>query len=234
MVPLFENQKTSFQFVMSKEATFDASDPGTGKTRVVIEVFKVRRVAGAGCLMVIAPRSLLRSAWADDFLKFAPALTVSVAYASNREESFAANADVYVTNTDATKWLAKQPAKFWEKFKDGMLVVDESSYFKHHTSARTKALLKIKSYFRYRHCMNGTPNDNTITDVWSQYFFLDNGRRLGTSFYAFRNSVCESKQVGPAANMVKWSDKPGIEQIVGKLVEGNVSGWLSEQSHVPW
>ena len=38
--------------------------------------------------------------------EFAPELKCSIAYADNREEAFATEADVYITNTTAV-WLAK-------------------------------------------------------------------------------------------------------------------------------
>ena len=219
MFPLFEHQKTSIQFILPRDRTFDMSDPGTGKTRTTIEVFAHRRLNGAGCCLILAPKSLLRSAWEEDFERFAPQMTVSVAFAENREKAFAVNADVYVTNVDASKWLAKQPAAFWKRFKDGMLVIDESTAFKHHTSARSRALGKIKQHFKYRHAMTGTPNTNSITDLWHQLHVLDDGSRLGKSFYAFRNNTCIPQQVGPAASMVRWTDRPGIEQVVSKLIE---------------
>ena len=78
--------------------------------------------------MIIAPKSLLRSAWEDDFKKFAPQVTVSVAPADKREQAFNTPADVYVTNTDAVNWLAKQDAKFFKRFDT--LIVDELSAFK--------------------------------------------------------------------------------------------------------
>lgn len=217
--PLFEHQKDSIQFVLPRDRTFDMSDPGTGKTRTAIEVFAHRRLHGAGCCLILAPKSLLRSAWEEDFTRFAPQLVVSVAFADNREAAFADNADVYVTNVDAAKWLAKQPPSFWKRFQNGMLILDESTAFKHHTSARSKALGKIKQHFRYRHAMTGTPATNSITDLWHQVHTLDDGSRLGPSFYAFRANTCIPQQVGPAASMVRWTDRPGIEQVVWKLIE---------------
>jgi SNF2 family DNA or RNA helicase len=219
MYPLFDHQKVSIQFILNRERTFDASDPGTGKTRTAIEVFQARRVRGSGCCLVLAPKSLLRSAWQDDFLSFAPTLKTTVAFAENRDKAFEENSDVYITNIDATKWLLKQPASFWKRFEGGMLIVDESSAFKHHTSQRSRALNKIKKYFKYRHNMTGTPSSNAITDLWNQVNILDDGQRLGTSFYAFRANACEPQQVGPRANMIKWVDKKDIQLIVGKLIE---------------
>lgn len=204
----------------TRPRVLDASDPGTGKTRVQIELFAARRATGGGAALVIAPKSLLRSAWEDDFKKFAPHINVSVAPADKREAAFNVPADVYVTNTDAVNWLAKQDAKFFKRFDT--LIIDELSAFKHHTSGRSKAINKIKKHFKHRYGLTGTPNSNTITDIWHQMFILDDGQRLGKSFYQFRNSTQTPEQIGPRANMLKWTDKPGAEIAVGGMIQDMV------------
>jgi len=214
--PLFKHQIESVKFMSTRSRVLDSSDPGTGKTRVQIELFAARRKRGGGAALVIAPKSLLRSAWQDDFKKFAPEITTVVCTADKREQAFAQVADVYITNTDATKWLAQQPASFFKRFDT--LIIDELSSFKHHTSQRSRALNKIKKYFKNRYGLTGTPNSNSITDIWHQIFILDDGQRLGKSFYQFRNSVCQPRQVGPQPNMLQWEDKPGAELAVGQLL----------------
>lgn len=194
----------------------DASDPGTGKTRVQIELFALRRARGGKCALVVAPKSLLQSAWEDDFKKFAPHIKVAVCPADKRVAQFNTDADVYVLNTDAAKWLALQKPKAFEKFDT--LIIDELSSFKHHTSQRSRALNKIKKHFKYRYGLTGTPNANSITDLWHQVFLLDDGQRLGKSFYQFRASVCTPVQVGPSSSMVQWKDKEHAEQAVGHLL----------------
>lgn len=201
---------------MPRAHVLDASDPGTGKTRVQIEAFNTRRLRGGGAMLVIAPKSLLRTAWQDDFKKFAPDIKAVVAPAERRAEAFGEIADVYITNTDATKWLAKQPPKFFKRFDT--IVIDEISMFKHRTSDRSKALNKIKKHFKYRYGLTGTPNSNSITDLWHPIFVLDDGKRLGKSFIQFRNSVCEPEQTGPQPNMLKWKDRAGAELAVGNLL----------------
>lgn len=210
-----KHQVTSINFGAKSKLMFDMSDPGTGKTYVQIALFAKRRKKGER-LLVIAPKSLLEPAWENDIGKFAPELRVSVARAENREKAFAADADVYITNTDATTWLGKQPKAFFAKFKH--LVIDESTSFKHHTSQRSRALVKIKDHFEYRSILTGTPNSNTITDVWNQVNILDGGKRLGPSFFAFRQAVCIPKQVGSKKEMVQWEDKPGAEEAVFALL----------------
>lgn len=142
---------------------------------------------------------------------------MSIATAEVREQAFQQNADCYVINHDGVKWLAKQPSSFFARFDT--LVVDESGAFKHHTSQRSKAISKIKRYFTYRYLLNGTPSPNSITELWHQLYILDDGHRLGPSYFAFRQSVCTPKQVGPASNMLKWSDRVGAAEAVAQRIE---------------
>jgi len=210
------HQKVSLKAMEKTDIVFDMSDPGSGKTFVQIMAYAKRRKRAGGCALVIAPKSLLRSAWEDDFRKFAPQIICSVAYAENRDKAFAADADVYITNIDAVTWLLKQKPAFFKKFDT--LIIDEVSAYKHHTSARSKALNKIKKYFRYRSAMSGTPNSNTICDVWNPVQILDDGKRLGRQFFGFRAAVCAPEQVGPRPEMLKWTDKEGSEEVVYGLI----------------
>lgn len=214
---LFAHQRESIEFIRTRSRVFDASDPGTGKTRVAIESFNERRLRGGGAALVLAPKSLLNAAWAADIRKFAPHLKVSVAYASNRDAAFREIADVYVTNHDAVKWLTKQKSSFFINFDT--LIIDEIGAFKHGTSQRSKALNKIKAHFEYRLGMNGTPTPVSVVNLWNQVYIIDDGKRLGPSFFGFRSAVCTPKQVGPAASMIKWEDKMGAADAVAKLIE---------------
>lgn len=216
-LPLFAHQRKSLEFIRARERVFDASDPGTGKTRVAIESYSERRLRGGGKALILAPKSLLRAAWEADIRKFAPHLKTSVAYAENREVAFRADADFYITNHDAATWLAKQKPAFFQQFDT--FIIDEVGAFKHSTSQRSKAVNKIKKYFKHRLVMNGTITPNSVTDVWNQAFIVDDGASLGPSFYGFRAAVCVPKQVGPSAQMVKWEDRPGAADAVSKLME---------------
>ena len=201
-----------------KKAVFDASDPGTGKTYVEIMDFVRQHKKDKKAALVVCPKSLMRAAWANDIKKFAPHLTVSLCYATKRRESLEAKADVYIINVDGVKELAKLTAKkFWAKF--GRIIIDESTSLKHHTSQRSNAAGKIIKHFEYRRCMSGTPSSNGICDLWHQYRLLDDGKRLGPSFFGFRNACCTPTQNGPLAQHLKWEDKPGIEIMVAELVK---------------
>lgn len=209
----FDHQKKSLAHADTSPIVFDCSDPGTGKTAVAIWIdTKLRTKRQIKKTLVLAPKTLLRTVWFNDFRKFAPATRVVVSTAGKHEDCFKQDADVYVTNIDAIKWLAQQPASFFKDF--GFVVVDESSAYKHATSQRSKAASRVLKHFKYRRLMTGTPNSNSITDLWHQVFLLDEGKRLGRSFFGFRNAVCHPIQRGRNVQAVEWVDKPGAEDVV--------------------
>lgn len=219
-LPLFDHQAAAIERMLEQPRMLDASDAGTGKTRTAIEVIRQRAVAQSGQTLVLAPKSILEAAWANDLDKFAPELSYVVAYAKNRAEAFDNDsARVIITNHDAVKWLNSKsfgPARFKRQFNQ--IFVDESSAFKHRTSQRSRALLQLSRLVDYMYLMTGTPTSNSITDIWHQILLLDGGERLGKQFFAFRFATQTSKQVGPNANMVQWFDKPGAEGAVTDLI----------------
>jgi SNF2 family DNA or RNA helicase len=216
-MPLFKHQKQTVSKLRKTPVLFDMSDPGTGKTRAQIEAFAERRRKKGGRAIVIAPKSLLESAWQNDFFKFAPDISVVCAYADNRDEALNSKADVIVTNHDAVKQLGKLKPEFWKSFDT--LIVDESTAFKHYTSQRSKAIAKLAQHFKYRSLMTGTPTSNGILDIWHQVFILDGGKRLGKSYFGFRSAACTPEQVGPSSQMLKWHDKPGVDLVVADMLK---------------
>ena len=211
------HQTESLKFLAKNKRVFDMSDCGTGKTMVQILDFAARRKKRGGCALVLCPKSIMRAAWYNDIQKFAPHLKVSLAYAKNRKEAMHVDADVYVTNIDGIKDLAKLPDRFWSKFDT--LVVDECTTLKWGTSDRSRATKKLVKNFEYRRLMSGTPMSNGICDLHHQMLILDDGKRLGKSFPAFRAATCIPTQTGPQPNMLKWTDKPGVENVIIDLIK---------------
>lgn len=213
LVPLFDNQKETVELGRRTPIIFDMSDPGTGKTLSHLTLWAERRKNGGGKALVLAPKSILQAAWGNDIDKFLPGTIYSVAWATNRAQAFEEEADIYITNHDAVKWLAKKGGLLDKGyFADfDTLVVDESTAFKHHTSQRSKALRKLAKQFEYRSCLTGTPNPNSVTELWHQTLLLDEGDRFGTSFWRFRPQVQVPEATGPGGMYTKWVDKPGAE-----------------------
>ena len=223
--PYYEHQIETLEFSRNRVdagegRVFDASDPGTGKTRPAIGAFVERRQAGGKKALVLAPKSILQPAWGQDISKFFPGTSYICAYSTNRQKAFEMDVDIYITNHDAVTWMVKKgnlPNDFWDQFDT--IIIDESTAYKNPKAKRSKAVAKLCTQFEFRTIMTGTPNPNSVTEFWHQVKLLDDGESLGTSFWKFRSVVCEPQQVGPSINHIKWKDKPGAEHVVYDLIE---------------
>jgi len=217
--PLFSHQVETKTFGLTHPRVFDMSDAGTGKTRAWLEVLVQRKKLLGGKVLVLAPKTILKNAWADDIAKFTPELSYVIAYATNRKKAFAEEVDIYITNHDAVKAILKRQKDWIEGRGFHTIIIDESTAFKHRTSQRSKALSKLVEYFEYRINLTGTPNPNGLLDLWHQVFLLDDGSHLGDSYWRFRHATCESTQVGPSPQHVRWDDKQGMVEAVSGLIE---------------
>ena len=207
--PPYAHQTDTTDFITKNLRCLITSDPGTGKTRSVLDA----HVQNKCVTLVLAPLSILEAAWVDDIIKFQPSINCGVAYAKNRKKIFESTEyDMVITNFEAVNFLFKNP-KYLEKFDT--LVVDEFTAFKNKDSKRSKHLKAIVQHFDRRIFMSGTPNTNTILDLWHPTACVDDGKRLGLRYYSFRNQVCTSRFNGFAN---EWIDKPGIEETVAQMV----------------
>jgi SNF2 family DNA or RNA helicase len=220
--PRWKHQAESLDFFDRSPIGFDNSDPGTGKTRVQVESY-ANRSKSRRRMLVLCPKTLMRPAWGADIERFAPRLTASFADADNREEAFKTGTDVVVMNIDGVKWFTdkskaeeRRRRKYLQDFDH--LVIDEYTAYKHPTSQRSKAIKALKGYFTHRRAMSGTPNPNTVLELWHPALLLDNGARLGTSYYGLRAAMQVPEQIGPSANHLRWTDRPGANQAVNELL----------------
>ena len=221
----YAHQKTTTDFIVDTKCCLITSDPGTGKTRAVLDAHAIL----GGRTLVLAPLSILEAAWGEDISKFQPQIKYGVAYAKNRAKVFEDDTnEMVITNFEAVNFLQKNP-QYCKQFDT--IVIDEFTAFKNREAKRSKNLNKIISYFTNRIAMSGTPNSNTILDIWHPVFLVDGGERLGSRFYAFRHQACTPKFNGFAN---EWIDKPGIEEAVAnKLSDISIRFALSDCMDLP-
>ena len=206
----YEHQVVTTDFILNNPRCLITSDPGTGKTRAVLDAFVQRGKK----MLVLAPLSILEAAWGDDIKKFQPSLTYGVAYAKNREKVFKqTECEMVITNFEAVNFLVNHQ----ELLQDfDTICIDEFTAYKNRTAKRSQALAKSIHNFDYRIAMSGTPNSNTILDIWHPTLVIDDGQRLGKRFYSFRHQVCTPKFNGFAN---EWIDKPDAEEAVANVLK---------------
>jgi superfamily II DNA or RNA helicase len=146
-----------------------ADDMGLGKTiqtlsHILTEKEADRLTAPA---LVVAPTSLMVN-WQEEAARFAPGLRVLVLTGPDRQQRFAdiAQADLVLTSYA----LLPRDEEVLRQQPFHLLILDESQYIKNHRAkaAQTAGLLQA----RHRLCLTGTPLQNHLGELWSQFHFL--------------------------------------------------------------
>lgn len=155
----------------------------TGIQELIYDRFQVSRA------LIVAPKRVAEETWPDELEKWEhlQGLTMSVIAGTEQERIIALNkkADIHVIGRDNVVWLVAYLAGAWPW---DMMVLDESSSFKNHASKRTEILNLVRPYCDRVVLASGTPSPNGLMDLWSQFYLLDMGERLGRAIGAFRET----------------------------------------------
>jgi superfamily II DNA or RNA helicase len=146
-----------------------ADDMGLGKTVQTLAHILVEKESGRMThpTLVIAPTSLMGN-WQDETARFAPSLKVLLLQGKDRAELFdkIPEADLVLT----TYALLPRDEEKLREHDFHMVILDESHYIKNTRSkaAQSASLLRTK----HRLCLSGTPLENHLGELWSQFHFL--------------------------------------------------------------
>lgn len=146
-----------------------ADDMGLGKTIQTLAHILIEKEAGRmdKPVLVVAPTSLMDN-WKSEANRFAPELRVLILQGVERAERFdlIEESDLVLTTyallpRDEEKLL---PHEFH------MLILDESHYIKNNRSKAAQTVGMLRA--RHRLCLTGTPLENHLGELWSQFHFL--------------------------------------------------------------
>lgn len=164
-------------------------------------------------VLVISPKKVTESVWPDEMSKWdhLKHLTYSVVLGTEKQRKMALQkkAQVYLINRENVPWLVSQYQSAWP-FR--FVIIDESSSFKAHDSARFKAMKMVRPYIKRIVLLTGTPAPNSLMDLWPQIYLLDRGQRLGNTITKYRDRFFY--HVG-----FKWLPKPGAEEAIHALIK---------------
>jgi superfamily II DNA or RNA helicase len=153
-----------------------ADDMGLGKTAQTIAHIAIEEAAGRldRPALVIVPTTLVPN-WTAELARFAPHLRVVVLYGLDRHERRGDLDGVHVvvtTYTVLTRDIEDMAALPWH-----LVLLDEAQAIKNPGSKATHAVCRLKA--QQRVCLSGTPIENNLGELWSQFAFLMPGL-LGT------------------------------------------------------
>lgn len=154
-------------------------------------------------VVICAPLQVCYS-WRNEVPLWRPDLRVNLICGSmaERTQAIQTPGDVNVVSYDTLSWLKENGPANWSQAFGSMMVCDESTRIKRtrvswQTSplgkrwlrtdggVQTNALAEQAENFRWWINATGTPTPNGLVDLWGQYWYLDQGYRLGNSYTAF-------------------------------------------------
>ncbi len=146
-----------------------ADDMGLGKTIQTLAHILLEKEAGrlSAPALVVAPTSLMGN-WQDEAARFAPDLRVLTLQGRERLAQFD-NIDQYDLVLTTYALLPRDEDKL-RRHAWHLVILDEAHYIKNARSkaAQTAGLLRA----RHRLCLTGTPLENHLGELWSQFHFL--------------------------------------------------------------
>jgi hypothetical protein len=146
-----------------------ADDMGLGKTIQTLAHILVEKEAGRldAPALVVAPTSLMAN-WQAEAARFAPGLRVVLLHGKDRLALFDQIGDADLVLTTYALLGRDEPALRRHRYH--LLILDEAQYIK---NSRTKAAQTARLLdARHRLCLTGTPVQNHLGELWSQFHFL--------------------------------------------------------------
>ncbi|MHB1001054.1 MAG: SNF2-related protein [Armatimonadota bacterium] len=156
-----------------------ADDMGVGKTVQALVFLQSLRESGHAQTadLLVMPKSLLDN-WEREAHRFTPNLRVHIHTGLSRSTDVADfdKYDLVLT----TYGIMRRDLELLREYKFHYVILDESQAIKNPVSITGKAARCLNC--SHRLALTGTPVENTINDLWSQFAFLNPGL-LGTQDY---------------------------------------------------
>lgn len=195
-------------------------DMGLGKTVIALsaiwdlafDFFEVSKV------LVVAPLRVARDTWPAEIEKWEHlkymTYSVVVGTEEERRQALLKKALVYIINRENVDWLV---SKSGVPFRFDMVVIDELSSFKSHTSKRFKSFLKVRPRIKRIVGLTGTPSGNGLMDLWAEFRLLDMGKRLGRYISHYREAFFEPDKRNQMM-VFSYKPRPGAAKEIYQLI----------------
>jgi SNF2 family DNA or RNA helicase len=203
----YKHQLTALEKSWNKQNYAYFMEMGTGKTKVLIDnmsmLYDKGKIDGA---LIIAPKGVVKTWYEQELPAHLPEHieNVTILWQSNITKSQQEKLDslfeietalhILVMNVEA--FSTNKGVKFAAKFLNShrtLMAVDESTTVKTPTAKRTKNIIDLGKYAKYKRILTGSPVTKNPLDLYSQCEFLDPYLLDFTSYYAFRNRYAEMK-----------------------------------------
>jgi len=200
---------TALEKSWHKETYAYFMEMGTGKTKVLIDnmamLYDKGKIDGA---LIIAPKGVVKT-WYEqeipthlsDHIENVTVLwqpNITKKQQEKLESLFEIETALHILVMNVEAFSTEKGIRFASKFLNShkvLMAIDESTTIKTPTAKRTKNIIKLGNYSKYRRIMTGSPVTKNPLDLYTQCEFLDPYLLNHSSYYAFRNRYANMKTI---------------------------------------
>ena len=197
----YAHQETALEKSWDKIEYGYFMEMGTGKSKVLVDnmamLYDKGKINGA---LIIAPKGVYNNWYTSEIPThlsnhIKPKVVLWTSNISKEKEKeykslFETGYDLHILIMNVEAFSTKKGYEFAYKFLKShktIMVVDESTTIKTPTAKRTKTILMLVQYAKYRRILTGSPVTKSPLDLYSQCTFLNEELLGHASFYSFRN-----------------------------------------------
>lgn len=184
----YPHQVEAIEYVTNRVNVSLFDEQGLGKTKIVIEALcnNMEQAIIDGAL-IICKKSLIEN-WKDEIETHSHLKYIVLRGSANEKGlKFMGYSHFYIINYESVIGEVERLIMFL-KIRKMAIVLDESHKIKNPDAKTTEAILELKDLAKKRIIISGTPIANKPLDLWTQFYFLDNGTLLGSDYNEFKKT----------------------------------------------
>ena len=210
----FAHQLTALKMSWNKEVFAYFMEMGTGKSKVLIDniamLYDKGKINGA---LIIAPKGVYKN-WLEseipnhlpDHIEKKIGFWQTKPDALDMKAMFQADEDLHICIMNVEAFSTKKGLQYAWKFLNchrALIGIDESTTIKNPGAKRTKAILDLAKYSKYRRILTGSPVTKSPLDLFSQCQFLDPWLLDQQSYYSFRTRYAICRKINVSGRQVE-------------------------------
>ena len=210
----FAHQLKALEMSWDKEVFAYFMEMGTGKSKVLIDniamLYDKGKINGA---LIIAPKGVYKN-WFDseipnhlpDHIEKKIGFWQTKPDAPDMKAMFKSDEDLHICIMNVEAFSTKKGLEYAWKFLSShrsLMGIDESTTIKNPNAKRTKSILSLSKYAKYRRILTGSPVTKSPLDLFSQCQFLDPWLLDQQSYYAFRTRYAICRKINVSGRQVE-------------------------------
>ena len=196
----YAHQITALKKSWNKKVFAYFMEMGTGKTKVAIDniamLYDAGKINGA---LIVAPKGVYKNWYSQEIPEHLPdhikhkavlwQATINQKQQKILDTLFETGEDLHILIMNVEAFSTKKGLDFAAKFLNchsTYMAVDESTTIKNPGAKRTKNIVGVGKYAKYRRILTGSPVTKSPLDLYKQCEFLDEYLLDHSSYYTFR------------------------------------------------